>query len=67
MKRHRVALAVTALRAFVAQPSRLPELKRSNVARTALGQVLVQLPEREALGLVETLKRIGITPVRPGA
>lgn len=66
MKRHRITLAITALRAFVAQPSRLAELKRSNVARTTLGQVLVQLPEREALPLVETLKRIGITPVRPG-
>jgi hypothetical protein len=58
---------VTALRAFITQPSRLAELKRSNVARTSLGQVLVQLPERDALPLVETLKRIGITPVRPGA
>jgi MoxR-like ATPase len=67
MKRHRVTLAVTALRAFLAQPARLPELKRSNVARTSLGQVLVQLPERDALPLVETLKRIGITPVRPGS
>lgn len=66
LKRHRITLAVTALRAFLAQPSRLPELKRSNVARTTLGQVLVQLPERDALPLVETLKRIGITPVRPG-
>jgi MoxR-like ATPase len=66
-KRHRVTLAVTALRAFISQPSRLAELKRSNVARTSLGQVLVQLPERDALALVETLKRIGITPVRPGS
>ena len=66
-KRHRITLAITALRAFLAQPSRLPELKRSNVARTALGQVLVQLSERDALPLVETLKRVGITPVRPGS
>ena len=66
-KRHRVTLAVTALRAFLAQPSRLAELKKSNVARAALGQLLVQLPERDALPLVETLKRIGITPVRPGS
>ncbi len=65
-KRHRVTLAITALRAFLSQPSRLPELKRSNIARTALGQVLVAISERDALPLVETLKRIGITPVRPG-
>jgi len=67
LRRHRITLAVTALRAFLSQPSRLVELKRSNIARTSLGQVLVQLPEREALPLVETLKRIGITPVRPGS
>jgi len=66
-KRHRVALAVTALRAFLSEPSRLADLKRSNVARTCLGQLLVRLPERDALPLVETLKRVGITPVRPGA
>jgi len=66
-KRHRISLAVTALRAFISQPSRLAELKRSNVARTTLGQVLLQLPERDALPLVDTLKRVGITPVRPGS
>jgi hypothetical protein len=66
-KRHRVTLAITALRAFLSQPSRLPELKRSNVARAALGQVLMAISERDALPLVETLKRIGITPVRPGS
>ncbi len=65
-RRHRVALAVTALRAYLEQPARLPELKRSNVARQCLGHVLMQLPERDALPLVETLKRVGITPVRPG-
>lgn len=64
---HRVALAITALRAHVEQPSRLPDLKRSNVARTSLGHVLVQLREKHAMPLVDTLRRIGITPVRPGA
>lgn len=67
VKRHRVMLAVTALRVHLEQPSNLPELKKSNVARTALGQLLVALPEREAMALVETLKRVGITPVRPGS
>ena len=66
-KRHRITLAVTGLRAFIAQPSRLAELKRSNIARACLGQLLLHLPEREALPLVETLKRVGITPVRPGS
>jgi hypothetical protein len=67
LRRHRITLAVTALRAFLSQPSRLAELKRSNIARVSLGQLLVQLPERDALSLVETLKRVGITPVRPGS
>jgi hypothetical protein len=67
VKRHRIALAVTALRAFVELPARLADLKKSNVARTCLGQVLVQLPDREARALAETLKRVGITPVRPGS
>lgn len=66
LKQHRIALAVTALRAFLEQPARLAELKRSNVARTCLGHVLVQLPQKEALPLVDTLKRLGITPIRPG-
>jgi len=65
MKQHRITLAVTALRAFLEQPARLAELKRSNVARACLGHLLVQLPQKDALPLVETLKRLGITPVRP--
>ena len=56
VKRHRVALAITALRAHLSDPARLADLKRSNTARAALGHVLV-----------DTLKRVGITPVRPGA
>jgi hypothetical protein len=67
LKRHRIALAVTALCAFVESPTRLPDLKRSNVARTCLGQVLVDLPEREAVRLATVLRRVGITPVRPGS
>lgn len=65
-KQHRIALAVTGLRAFIEQPSRLGELKKSNVARQSLGHLLVQLHARHAMPLVETLKRVGITPVRPG-
>jgi hypothetical protein len=62
---HRVALAVTALRAHLGRQANLAEMKRSNVVRTCLGQLLPQLPERTALGLVETLKKLGITPIRP--
>ena len=63
--RHRVGLAVTALRAHLERQAKTAEVKRSNVVRTCLGQILPQLPERWALELVETLKRLGITPVRP--
>jgi hypothetical protein len=65
-KQHRIAMAITGLRAFIEQPSRLAEIKKSNVARTSLGHLLMQLHERHAMPLVETLKRVGITPVRPG-
>ena len=65
-KHHRIALAVTALRAHIEHPGNMGELKRSNAARAALGQLLVRLPEKEAMPLVATLKRTGITPIRPG-
>ena len=67
LKYHRVGLAITGLRATLEQPSKLAELKRSNVARTCLGQLLVQLREAHAMPLVDTLRRVGITPVRPGS
>ena len=41
------------------------DLKRSNIARVCLGQVLAELPQRWALDLVDTLRKLGITPVRP--
>jgi len=62
---HRVALAITALRVYVEEPSRLADLKKSNVARTCLGHLLAGLRERHAMPLVDTLRRVGITPVRP--
>ncbi len=65
VKRHRISLAVTALCAFIESPSRLADLKRSNVARTCLGHVLVDLPEKDAVRLATVLRRVGITPVRP--
>jgi hypothetical protein len=66
VKQHRVGLAVTALSAHLSQNARLAELKRSNVVRVSLGVLLAELPERWALDLVATCKRLGITPIRPG-
>ena len=65
VKHHRVALVVTALRHHIENPARLPDLKKSNAVRTSLGKLLVQLHEKHAMPLVETLRRVGITPVRP--
>jgi hypothetical protein len=65
LKQHRLALVVTALSAHLGQKARHAEVKRSNVARACLGQLLTQLPEKWALDLVATLKRLGITPIRP--
>lgn len=65
LKRYRAGLAVTALRAHLELQARVTDLRRSNVARLCLGQLLTQLPEAWALRLVETLKKLGITPIRP--
>jgi hypothetical protein len=65
LKQHRVGLAVTALRAHLTQQAKLVEVRRSNVVRTCLGKLLPQLPEKLALPLVETLKKLGVTPIRP--
>lgn len=64
-RQHRTGLAVTALRAHLEQQANAVEVKRSNVVRICLGQLLPQLPEAQALLLVGTLKKLGITPVRP--
>jgi hypothetical protein len=65
MLSHRVGLVVTALSAHLTRQAKTAEVKRSNVVRTCLGQLLADLPDRWALGLVDTLKKLGITPVRP--
>ena len=65
MLHHRAGLAVTALRAHLERQAKVAEVKKSNTVRVCLGQLLPQLPEHWALGLVETLKRLGITPIRP--
>jgi hypothetical protein len=66
LKHHRVALLVTALRAWLQQPHHLVEVKKSNPMRASLGHVLAQLGEQFGMPLVETLQRVGVTPIRPG-
>jgi hypothetical protein len=65
LRQHRVGLVVTALSAHLSQQAKLVEVRRSNVARACLGQLLTQLPERWALRLAGTLKKLGVTPIRP--
>lgn len=65
LKHHRLALLATAVRAFVQQPSRAGEIRKSNPQRAALGQLLAHLGERWGLALVETLQKLSITPIRP--
>jgi hypothetical protein len=65
VREYRLGLLVTGLCAHLERHGRSAELKRSNVVRVCLGQLLVQLPERWAMPLVETLVRLQITPVRP--
>jgi MoxR-like ATPase len=69
LRQHRLGLIVTSLRAHLSDPSRLQELRKSTPARVALGHVLARLATVTdspwAMALVETLQRVGITPVRP--
>jgi hypothetical protein len=65
LRAHRLGLLVTSLRAHLEQHPKLAEVRRSNVVRINLGLVLSQLGERWAMPLVDTLLRLGITPVRP--
>jgi hypothetical protein len=65
MLHHRLGLATTALRAHLERQAKASDMKKSNVVRACLGQLLPQLPEAWALGLVDTLKKLGITPIRP--
>ncbi len=64
-KQHRVGLAVTAVRSYLEQQAGSAEAKRSNAIRTSLGQLLPQIHERWAMPLVMTMKKLGITPIRP--
>ncbi len=65
LRSYRVGLAVTGLRAHLERQAKVADLRKSNAVRTCLGQLLTQLPERTALPLVDTLKKLGVTPVRP--
>lgn len=62
---HRVALVVLALKLFLDRHPDLAALRRSNVLRANLGHVLVRLPEKVALPLVDALLAAGIAPIRP--
>lgn len=65
LKQHRIGLTLTALRSFIERQTNAADLKRSNVVRTCLGRLLPQVQQRWALPLVETMQRLGITPIRP--
>jgi hypothetical protein len=65
-KQYRLALTVNALRSYLEQHPHIGDVRRSNAARIGLGHLLSQLPERLAMPLVETLLKLGITPVKPG-
>jgi hypothetical protein len=64
-KQHRIAFVITALCSYLERHPKLADVKRSNPVRASLGGLLVDLPERWALDLVGTCKRLGITPIRP--
>jgi hypothetical protein len=65
VKQHRVGLALTAIRHYLEQQSASAEAKRSNAIRTSLGHLLPQVHEKWAMPLVMTMKKLGITPIRP--
>jgi hypothetical protein len=64
-KHHRVGLAVTAVRAHLDQQANAVELRKNNAMRANLGLLLSSIDERWAMPLVTTMKRLGITPIRP--
>jgi AAA domain (dynein-related subfamily) len=64
-KQHRIGLTLTALRAYLERQADTSEMKRSNSVRTCLGHLLPQVQERWAMPLVQTMQRLGITPIRP--
>ena len=63
---HRIALVANALKLYLEQHPHPGDLRKSNAARIGLGHFLAQVPERVAMPVVETLLKLGITPVRPG-
>jgi hypothetical protein len=67
VKRHRVALLVTAVRNHVLAPSHAAELRKSNAQRTSIGHFLLQVGERWGVPLAEALHKISVTPIRPPA
>jgi MoxR-like ATPase len=65
LQQHKAILAATAIKSHLEQHSQLVELRRNNRARAGLGIVLSHLGERFGVSLVDSLLKLGITPVRP--
>ncbi|MBC7173371.1 MAG: AAA family ATPase, partial [Polyangiaceae bacterium] len=65
-KLHRVGLLVTSVAAYLRSPNSAIEAKKSNPMRASLGYFLAQVGPEWGMPLVEVLKRIGVTPIRPG-
>jgi hypothetical protein len=63
--RHRADLVALGVRLFLEKHPDLAALRRSNVLRANVGHLLVRLPERAAMPLVEALLAAGIAPIRP--
>lgn len=61
----RLPLLVQGLRLFLESYPRVQDLRRDNAPRAQLGHLLGHLGERWGMPLVDTLVRLGITPIRP--
>lgn len=64
IRQHRIGITLTGLRAFLERQADTSEMKRSNTVRASLGRLLPQVEQRWALPLVETMRRLGINPIR---
>ncbi len=64
-KHHRVALLVTAVASHVARTEVALQLRKSNAQRLSLGHFLLQIGEKWGMPLVDVLRKVGVTPIRP--
>ena len=65
-KCYRVGLLVQGVAAYLRSPNVAVEAKKSNPMRASLGYFLGQAGSEWGMPLVETLQKIGVTPIRPG-